>query len=94
MIRTAPSSRTSFVGPPSPEQLYRVIEPLADAGLQREQIRDLLFRLAFDAIVGEDGMTVPCLTDVVRDQPHEVQAAWLRVIGRMIALGASGPRGS
>ena len=79
------------MGTPSPEQLYRVIEPLADAGLEREQIRDLLFRLAFDAIVSEDGMALPCLTDVVRDQPPEVQAAWLRVIGRMIALGASGP---
>jgi hypothetical protein len=82
------------VGSPSPEQLYRVIEPLADAGLEREQIRDLLFRLAFDAIVSEDGMTLPSLTDVVRDQPPEVQAAWLRVIGRMIVLGASGPPGS
>ena len=80
------------MGSPSPEQLYRVIEPLADAGLEQEQIRDLLFRLAFDAIVS-DGMTVPCPTDVVRDQPPEVQAAWLRVIGRMIAMGASGPPG-
>lgn len=75
---------------PSPEQLYRVIEPLADAGLEREQIRDLLFRLAFEAIVSEDGMPVPRLTDVVRDQPPEVQAAWLRVIGRMIVLSAAG----
>jgi hypothetical protein len=82
------------VEPPSPEQLSLVIEPLADAGLEPEQIRDLLFRLAFEAIVSEDGMPVPCLTDVVRDQPPAVQAAWLRVVGRMIALGGSGPPGS
>lgn len=78
----------------SPAQHYRIIEPLADAGLEPEQIRELLFRLALDAIVGEDGMTVAGLTDVVRDQPPEVQAAWLRVIGRMIALSASDPAGS
>jgi hypothetical protein len=82
------------VGSLSPEQHYRIIEPLVDAGLELEQVRDLLFRLAFDAIVREGGATVSCLTDVVRDQPPEVQAAWMRVVGRMIALGASQPAGS
>ena len=82
------------MGSLSPEQLYRVIEPLVDAGLEPERIRDLLFRLAFDAIVSEGSATVSSLTDVVRDQPPEVQAAWIRVVGRMIALGASHPAGS
>ena len=82
------------MGSLSPEQHYRIIEPLVDAGLDLEQVRDLLFRLAFDAIVSEGGATVSCLTDVVRDQPPEVRAAWIRVVGRMIALGASHPAGS
>ena len=82
------------MGSLSPEQLYRIIEPLVDAGLELERIRDLLFRLAFDAIVSDGGLTVSCLTDVVRDQPPEVRAAWIRVVGRMIALGASQPAGS
>ena len=77
-----------------PEQLYRVIEPLVDAGLELEQIRVLLFRLAFDAVVGEGGTTVDDVSTVVRDQTPEVQAAWIRVVGRMIALGVSGPPGS
>jgi hypothetical protein len=79
------------VGPLSPEEHYRIIEPLVDAGLELEQVRDLLFRLAFDAIVSEGSATVSSVTDLVRDQPPEIRAAWIRVIGRMIARGASGP---
>jgi hypothetical protein len=79
------------VGSLSPEEHYRIIEPLVDAGLELEQVRVLLFRLAFDAIVSEGSSTVSSLTDLVRDQPPEIRAAWIRVIGRMIALGASGP---
>jgi hypothetical protein len=53
------------VGSLSPEQLYRIIEPLVDAGLE-----------------------------LFRDQPPEIRAAWIRVVGRMIALGVSHPAGS
>ena len=81
------------MGSLSPEQLYGIIEPLVDAGLELEQIRVLLFRLAFDAIVSEGIPTVSDVTTVVRDQPPEVQAAWMRVVGRMIAVGASGSSG-
>lgn len=82
------------MGSLSPEQLYRIIEPLVDAGLQLEQIRDLLFRLAFEAVVSEGDATVACVTTVVHDQPAEVQAAWMHVIGRMITPDVSGPAGS
>jgi hypothetical protein len=81
------------VGSRSSEQLYRVIEPLVDAGLELEQIRTLLFRVAFDAVIGEGTTTVADVTAVVGDQPPDVQAAWMRVIGRMIALGVSGSPG-
>jgi hypothetical protein len=81
------------VGSLSPEQLYRIIEPLVDAGLELEQIRVLLFRLAFDAVVNEGCTTVAYVTTVVRDQPPEVQAAWMRAIGRMITPDPSGPTG-
>ena len=70
-----------LVSPPAPEQQYWIIEPLLDAGLELEQIRVLLFRLAFEAIVG-DCATV--LTALVGDQPPAVQAAWRHAIGRMI----------
>ena len=73
------------MGSTSPDQLYRIIEPLVDVGLESEQIRSLLFRLAFDGIVGGSSATVAGVTSVVRDQPDEVQAAWLHAIGRMIS---------
>jgi hypothetical protein len=79
------------VGSLSPEQLYRIIEPLVDVGLELEQIRVLLFRLAFDAVVSDGATTVPCVTSVVRDQPAEVQTAWLHVVGRLIHPDTSGP---
>ena len=82
------------MGSLTPEQLYGVIEPLVDAGLELDQIRGLLFHLAFDAIVSEGTTTVSDVTTVVRDQSPQVQAAWLRVIGRMIAIGPSGPAGA
>lgn len=62
------------MGSTSPDQLYRIIEPLVDAGLEPEQIRNLLFRLAFDGIVGGSSATVTGVTSVVRDRPAGVQA--------------------
>ena len=79
------------MGSLSAEQRYRIIEPLVDAGLEPEQIRDLLFRLAFDAVISGGSTTVADVTTVVRDQSPEVRTAWMRVIGRMIVLGTSGP---
>ncbi len=73
--------RIPLVSLPAPEQQYWIIEPLLEAGLDLEQIRVLLFRLAFDAIVGE-GDTA--LTALVGDQPPAVQTAWRHAIGRMI----------
>ena len=74
------------MGTLTPEQHYWVIRPLIDAGLGLDRIRDLLFRLGFEAIVGEARPTFTSVTHVVRDQPDEVQVAWTQVIGRMIAV--------
>ena len=52
-----------------------------NAGLDLEQIRTLVFRLAFEAIVG---VGTAALTELVSDQSAEVQAAWRHAIGRMI----------
>ena len=51
-----------------------------------DQIRVLVFRLAFEATVSEGLRSVASVTDLVSDQPAEVQAAWSEVIGRMITL--------
>jgi hypothetical protein len=74
------------VSPPAPEQQLWIIEPLLGVGLDLEQIRTLLFRLAFEDIVG-DGTGDP--TDVVGDQPPAVQVAWRHAIGRMLTTDGS-----
>ena len=56
-----------------------VIQPLLDAGLDLEEVRELVVRLGSDP----DG-TGACLTGLVSDRPPEVRAAWIEVIDRMI----------
>jgi hypothetical protein len=76
------------VGFLAPERQHWIIEPLLEAGLDSGQITDLVFRLGFDAVVG-DG----CAGDVaghVRDHSPEVQAAWHRAVVRMLAAHESG----
>jgi hypothetical protein len=70
----------------APEQQHWVVQPLIDAGLAMDQIRSLVFRLAFDEIVGDGRATVAGIHDIVRDQPARVQAAWAETVGRMLAL--------
>ncbi len=61
-----------------------ILQPLVDAGLPSQTITDLLFRLGFEAVARQgdfdDGVRA-----VVRDQPTEVQAAWVETLSRMIA---------
>ena len=66
-----------------------VIRPLIDAGLGLDRIRDLLFRLGFEAIVSEGRDTAAQVTSAVSDQPPHVRAAWTEVIDRMISLSRS-----
>ncbi|TFV63738.1 UNVERIFIED_ORG: hypothetical protein E4P37_14310 [Bacillus sp. AZ43] len=74
------------MGSLSPQQYEWVIRPLLDAGLGLDRIRDLLFRLGFEAIVSEGRGTAAQVSTLVRDQPVAVRAAWPEVIDRMIAL--------
>ena len=77
------------MGSLSPQQHEWVIRPLIDAGLGLDRIRDLLFRLGFEAIVSEGRGTAAQVTTMVRDQPPHVQAAWTEVITRMISMHRS-----
>ncbi|TFV91064.1 hypothetical protein [Blastococcus sp. CT_GayMR16] len=67
------------------EQPYWVIQPLVDAGLDVEQIRTLLFRLAFEAMVGGGRGVEAEVANAVLDKPQEVRAAWVETVGRMLA---------
>jgi hypothetical protein len=59
------------------KQHYWLIEPLLGAGMELDEIRALVVRLAL-----ESG---PGVTRLVADRPFEVQAAWAEMIGRMLA---------
>ncbi|TQN44170.1 hypothetical protein FHU33_3663 [Blastococcus colisei] len=74
------------MGSLSPQQCEWVVRPLIDAGLGLDRIRDLVFRLGFEAIVSEGRGTVAQVTTMVSDEPAHVRAAWHEVIDRMIAL--------
>ena len=71
-----------------PEQQRWIIQPLLDVGVELEQIRVLVFRLAFEAITGGGPGAAMGARSAVSDQPPEVQAAWATVIGRMITVHA------
>ncbi|HLM03752.1 MAG TPA: hypothetical protein VK402_01035 [Blastococcus sp.] len=64
-----------------------VLQPLVDAGLTLEQVRDLVFRLAFDDVVHGESGSVGNVQRLVEDHAPEVRDAWAQMIGRMPALG-------
>jgi len=61
-----------------------LIEPLVEAGLGSEQIRTLVYRLGFEAVVHQGAPPVDRIRAVVADQPAPVRAAWTEVVTRMI----------
>jgi hypothetical protein len=68
------------------EKQQWVVQPLLDVGLDPGQIRDLVFRLAFQDVVSEGRDTLRWVTEVVTDQPVEVQTAWAQTIARMLTV--------
>jgi hypothetical protein len=73
-----------------PEEQCWLVQPLVDAGLGLDQIRTLVFRLAFDDIVSEGGTTLASVRDVVAGQPARIQSAWTEMIRRMLTLEGAG----
>jgi hypothetical protein len=63
-----------------------VVQPLVDAGVELEQIRALVFHLAFEDLVTQGRRTLAGLGDPVADQPPQVRAAWAQMIGRMLLV--------
>lgn len=63
-----------------------VVQPLIDAGLQLEEIRSLVFGLAFQGVVGEGRGVLACIRDLVADRPAEVRSAWVEVVHRLFQL--------
>jgi hypothetical protein len=68
------------------EQQQWVVQPLIDAGLALDQVRDLVVSLAFADIVSEGRGTLAWLGEAVVDQPAAVRTAWRLTIARMFTL--------
>jgi hypothetical protein len=72
----------SFAG----EQQQWVLQPLLDAGLPLDQIRDLVVDLAFTDVVTEGRGTLTALAGLVADRPGPVRTAWAQTIARLLLL--------
>ena len=68
------------------DQHHWVVQPLVEAGLTLEEIRVLVFRLGFDAIVDAEQGTASDPMALVGDQRMAVRAAWAETIDRLLAL--------
>ncbi|MBB3677515.1 hypothetical protein [Modestobacter versicolor] len=68
------------------EQQQWVVQPLIEAGVELDQVRELVFRLAFEDIVSEGRGTLACVAELVADRSPEVQQAWAQTIARMLTL--------
>jgi hypothetical protein len=82
--------RTTCVRSIAHEQPNWVVQPLVEAGLTAEEIRVLLVRLCFDAMVQAGPVTLADAMAPVRDRPAEVRAAWAETIDRLVRLGDTG----
>jgi hypothetical protein len=67
---------------PGSEDLW-IIQPLLDAGLDLDAVRDLLFRVGFESLL----TTGPGDVDAfLREQPPGVRAAWIETVDRMLRV--------
>ena len=62
----------------------RIIQPLLDAGLDLDEVRDLLFRVGFECLVNPGQSNVSDTTRLLGPQPTAVRAAWIEAVDRML----------
>src|SRR4051812_20898331 len=75
-IRSGRCRRKPSVERLTPDLQSWVVEPLLEAGLDLEEIRSLVFRLAFESIVDAASGPAAILRNVVAGEPEAVQSAW------------------
>ncbi|WP_369130298.1 hypothetical protein [Modestobacter roseus] len=63
-----------------------VLEPLLGAGLSTDQASDLVFRLAFDAVVDDVRGVRVSAPGALADQPCAVRTAWEQTLLRMMLV--------
>ena len=67
------------------QETYWQVQPLMEAGLPLDEIRDLLCRLGFEAVVCDSRSFDTRASGLVADLPAGVRAAWVETISRMVA---------
>ena len=60
-----------------------IIQPLLDAGLDLDAVRDLLFRVGFERLVATGPGDVDAF---LRSQPPKVRAAWIETVDLMLRV--------
>lgn len=65
-------------------ETYWIVQPLLEAGLPPEEIRDLVVRLGFEAVVCDGRRIDARVRDLVDEHPPDVRGAWVETITRMI----------
>jgi len=61
----------------------RIVQPLLDAGVSLEELKSMLFDVAFAGMVGGPELDAS-LRDVVAGRPVAVRAAWVETVSRML----------
>jgi hypothetical protein len=59
------------------------VQPLLDAGLGLDEVRELVFRLAFEAVVTGTGGALPGRADALEGRSAELGRAWHRTLLRL-----------
>ena len=70
----------------TPERQQWVVQPLLDVGVALDQVRALVFHLAFADIVTQGRGTLASVHELVADRPPEVRAAWRQTVARLVVL--------
>ncbi|CCG03872.1 hypothetical protein [Blastococcus saxobsidens] len=68
------------------QETYWLVQPLMEVGLPLDEIRDLLCRLGFEAVVCDSRSIDARVSSLVGDRPDGVRAAWVETVSRMIAV--------
>ena len=82
-FRTGAEPRKQDVATPESKDVW-IIQPLLDAGLDPDDVRDLLFRVTFESLVTAG----PCDVVFLRSQPPALRAAWIQTFDRMLRVPA------
>ena len=68
-----------------------IIQPLLEAGLDLDSVRELMFRVSFECTVTDGRCDVSDVAALLGPQPTAVRAAWITTVDRMLRAPAMSP---